>query len=112
MTPLLIPLEGHGHHGGLDGASSVLPVVDSLLLLLVLLAGAVAFYLWRKGTLTLPGLATRRSPEDEAKQILADRFASGDISTDEFMERSSILNWTPGSEPSPRRGSRRKSRGR
>jgi putative membrane protein len=110
MTPLLIPLEGHGHHGGFDGGSSVLPVVDSLLLLLVMLAGAVALYLWRKGKLTLPTLAARRSPEDQAKQILADRFAHGDISTDEFMERSSILNWTPGSDPSPRRGSRKQSR--
>ena len=110
MTPLLIPLEGHGHHGGFDGGSSVLPFVDGLLLLLVLLAGAVAFYLWRKGKLTFPGLAGRRSPEDEAKQILADRFARGDISTDEFMERSSILNWTPGSDPSPRRGRQKKSR--
>jgi len=109
MTPLLIPLEGHGHHGGFDGGS-VLPIVDSLLLLLVLLAGAVAFYLWRKGKLTLPTLAARRSPEDQAKQILADRFAHGDISTEEFMERSSILGWTPGSDPSPRRGTRRKSR--
>lgn len=110
MTPLLIPLEGHGHHGGFDGGSSVLPLVDSLLLLLVLLAGAVVFYLWRKGKLTLPTLAARRSPEDQAKQILADRFAHGDISTDEFMERSSILNWTPGSDPSPSRGSRKRSR--
>ena len=110
MTPLLIPLEGHGHHGGLGDGSSVLPLVDSLLLLLVLLAGALAFYLWRKGRLTLPTLGARRSPEDEAKQILADRFARGDISTEEFMERSSILNWTPGSDPGPRRGGRRKSR--
>lgn len=110
MTPLLTPLEGHGHHGGFDGGFPVLPVVDSVLLLVVLLAGAVAFYLWRKGKLTLPGLAARRSPEDEAKQILADRFARGDISTEEFMERSSILNWTPGSDPSPRRGSRKKGR--
>jgi len=109
MTPLLIPLEGHGH-GGFDGSSSVLPFVDGLLLLLVLLAGAVAFYLWRKGRLTLPTLAARRSPEDQAKQILADRFAHGDISTDEFMERSSVLNWTPGSDPSPRRSNRKRSR--
>lgn len=110
MTPLLIPLEGHGHRGGFDGGSSVLPFVDSLLLLLLLLAGAAAFYLWRKGKLSLPHLAGRRSPEDEAKQILADRFACGDISTEEFMERSSILNWTPGSDPNPKRGRGKKSR--
>jgi len=107
-----MPLEGHGHHGGLDGGFSVLPFVDSLLLLLVLLVGATAFYLGRKGKLTLPTLPARRPPEDQAKQILADRFAHGDISTDEFMERSSILNWTPGSDPSAHRGSRKKSRRR
>lgn len=110
MDPLLIPLEGHGHHGGFDGGSSVLPVVDSLLTLLVLLAAAVAFFLWRTGKLTLPNLAGRRSPEDEAKQILADRFARGDISTEEFMERSSILNWTPGSDASQAHGTRKKRR--
>jgi len=42
-----------------------------------------------------------RSPEDEAKQILAERFARGDITSDEFLERSSILNWTPGTDPLP-----------
>jgi len=110
MEPLLIPLEGHGPHGGLDGGASWLPLVDSLLLLLVLLAGAVAFYLWRKGKLTLPALTGRRSPEDHAKQILADRFARGDISTEEFMERSSILNWTPGSDAIQRRRSGGRSR--
>lgn len=107
MTPLLTPLEGHGHHDGFGGGSSMLPFFDSLLLLLVLLAGAVAFYLWRKGKLTLPNLTARRSPEDGAKQILADRFARGEIGTDEFMERSSILNWTPGSDSSPPRGIRK-----
>lgn len=40
----------------------------------------------------MPRFTTRRSPEDTAKQILADRFARGDIGTDEFMERSSILS--------------------
>jgi hypothetical protein len=43
-------------------------------------------------------LAGSRSPESEAKKILAERFARGDITTDEFMERASVLNWTPGSE--------------
>ena len=99
MTSLLVPLQGHGPHGGFDGGFSVLPLVlGSFLLLLVLLAGLTAFYLWRQGRLTLPNLAIRRPPEDEAKRTLADRFARGDISTDEFMERASILNWTPGND--------------
>jgi uncharacterized membrane protein len=77
-----------------------------LLLLLLVLA---ALYLWRQGKLPLPKLASR-SPEDEAKRILAERFARGDINSDEFLERSSILNWTPGTEPlpsSPRKNRRR-----
>jgi putative membrane protein len=57
-----------------------------------------AFYLWRQGKLPL-NLGKPRSPEEDAKKILAERFAQGDISTEEFMERSSILNWTPGAEP-------------
>ena len=34
-------------------------------------------------------------------RILAERFAKGDISTEEFMERASVLNWTPGSDAWP-----------
>ena len=99
----MTPLDIHGRHG-FDGGFSLLSFVGSFFLLLVLLAGLAAFYLWRQGKLTLPTFGPRRSPEDEAKRILADRFARGDISTDEFMERSSILNWTPGSDtPAPRR---------
>jgi uncharacterized membrane protein len=79
----------------------MLPFLGSLLLLLLLVLAAL--YLWRQGKLPLPGLASHRSPEDDAKRILAERFARGDISSDEFLERSSILNWTPGSEPLPSR---------
>ena len=31
--------------------------------------------------------------------MLAERFARGDITTDEFMEKASVLNWTPGTDP-------------
>ena len=48
-------------------------------------------------------------PEDEAKQILAERFARGDISSDEFLERSSILNWTPGAQPLPSKSRKKRS---
>jgi putative membrane protein len=109
MTTLLSPLEVHGPHG-FDGAFSVLPFLGSFFLLLILLAGLAASYLWRHGKLTMPSFAARRSPEDEAKRILADRFARGDIGTDEFMERSSILNWTPGSEATQIRRPRKKRR--
>ncbi len=108
MSTLLLPLEMHGPHG-FDGGFPVLPFLGSFFLLLLLLAGLVAFALWRQGKLDVPGLVSRRSPEDAAKQILADRFARGDISSDEFMERSSILNWTPGSDTRPPRQLWRKS---
>ena len=69
------------------------------LLLLLLLLGATAFFLVRRGKLAAPPwLAMRNSPEADARRILAERFARGDISSDEFMERASILNWTPGSD--------------
>ena len=88
----------HDHHG-VESSLSVMPFLGSFLLLLLLVL--VALYLWHQGKLPLPKLACHRSPEDEAKRILAERFASGDISSDEFLERSSILNWTPGTDPLP-----------
>jgi putative membrane protein len=107
---VLIPLDGggHGHLGGgpheiVEGSSSIMPFVGSALLLLLLLAALTALYLWRQGNLPVPSFARPRSPEDQAKSILAERFAKGDISTDEFMERSAILNWTPGSDSMPAR---------
>jgi putative membrane protein len=88
----------HGHHG-VESSLSVMPFLGTFLLLLVL--ALVALYLWHQGKLPLPKLGSHRSPEDEAKQILAERFARGDITSDEFLERSSILNWTPGTDPLP-----------
>src|SRR4029453_1306416 len=91
---------GYGHHA-FESSLSMLPFLGSLLLLLLLLLVLAALYLWRQGKLPLPKLASHRSPEDEAKRILAESFAGGDISSDEFLERSSILNWTPGAAPLP-----------
>ena len=98
--PPLVPLHP-GPHGWEDNSFSVLPFFGGFLVLLLLLLGLSALYLWRQGT--LPKLISRRSPEDDAKRILAERFARGDISSDEFMERSSILNWTPGNDSLPPR---------
>jgi putative membrane protein len=93
------PFEGrHGYHG-LESSLSMLPFLGSLLLLLLLVLAAL--YLWHQGKLPLPKLGGHRSPEEEAKGILAERFARGDISSDEFLERSSVLNWTPGTDPVP-----------
>jgi len=96
-----------GHHGGHEAAGAWFPFVGlSLLLLFLLLTLAAAAYLWRTGRLDRLTQLVRPSPEQEAKRVLADRFARGELSTDEFMERASVLNWTPGSDswPARRRG--------
>ncbi len=115
-NPLLIPMEGggFGHHGH-PWAAGQLPVdhlgagippfapflgATMLFLLFLLLLGT--FFLFRRGHLgPPPWVGGLRSPEAEAKRILAERFARGEIATDEFMERASVLNWTPGSEAYP-----------
>lgn len=57
------------------------------------------FILTKRGYLNPPRLAGHSSPESGARTILAERFARGDISSDEFMERAAVLNWTPGLDP-------------
>ncbi len=77
------------------------------LLFLMLVAGAL-FYLVRTGRISPPRwMSTHFSPELEARKILSERFARGDIATDEFMERASVLNWTPGVEPTRPKSHRR-----
>lgn len=73
--------------------------------LLFLLFCVATFLLVRRGTFGAPPwLAGQRAPEAaqapeaEAKKILSDRFAQGEIGPEEFMERASVLNWTPGAE--------------
>jgi putative membrane protein len=87
------------------------------LLFFLLLAGT--FFLVRRGHFGPPPWAggtpwgSRNAPEADAKKILAERFANGDISSDEFMERASVLNWTPGAEPQyPQQGRNWKSKKR
>jgi len=99
MTPHVPFHGGHGAHGWVETSLSVAPVLGSLLLLLLMLLALASLYLWRQGKLTLPTLGSGRSPEDEAKRILAERFARGDIPSDEFLERASMLNWAPGTNP-------------
>jgi putative membrane protein len=67
-------------------------------LLMLLVLGTLVFFLVRHGQFGAQSLPGSRSPESEAKKILAERFARGDITSDEFMERASVLNWTPGSD--------------
>jgi putative membrane protein len=94
-----VPVHGsHGANGWAESSFSVAPILAGFFFLLLLLA-LTGFYLWRQGKLTLPTLGGVRSPEDEAKRILAQRFARGDINSDEFLERASMLNWAPGTNP-------------
>ena len=74
-----------------------------MFLLTLLIIGATLFLLSRRGIIGPPPWLRHglHSPEGEAKRILAQRFASSEISSDEFMERASVLNWTPGSEAWP-----------
>lgn len=74
-------------------------------LLIALALGALFFTLARRRGHTPPwGPHRAPRPEDQARQTLADRFARGDITVEEFMERASALNWTPGQSEEPRRG--------
>ncbi len=99
MVNALIPFAGPGMHHVVESQFSVMPLMAGTFGMLAVLA-LFGCLLWRSNRLPL----IRRAPramlaEDSAKQILAERFARGDISSDEFMERSSLLNWTPGVEP-------------
>ena len=74
--------------------------------LLLLLVIATAYLLMRPGGYLANRQLTRQpSPEDDAKRVLADRYARVDITTDDFLERASVLNWTPGNDvyPSPKK---------
>lgn len=85
------------HHSALANHEAfALLGVPMFLLFLILLAGT--FLLVRRGQFGPPPWLNRPSPEAEAKKILAERFARGDIDSADFMERASILNWTPGSD--------------
>ena len=106
MTPVLttavtVPLEIHGHEGGGGGFLEPLLGFGGLLLLIALVFLGLVL-LRRYGlipdTLTL---GRRPSPEDGARRLLAERMATGEVSTEEFMERASVLNWTPGSDVNP-----------
>ncbi len=88
---------GHGHLHHADSFFGA-PLVGGFLLLTLLLLVGTALYLWHTGRWNL-GRPAITPPEEEAKRILAARFARGEINAEEFMERSAILNWTPGVTP-------------
>jgi uncharacterized membrane protein len=102
------------HHfppgAGPDGhAFMFAPFSGGLMFVLFLLIAGTLFYLARTGRIAAPPWASvRTTPELEARKVLAERFARGDISSDEFMERASVLNWTPGVEPAKVKGGRKR----
>jgi putative membrane protein len=98
---------GHGLHVVHESSLAALPIFGGFMLLLLLLAGLTALYFWRSGR-SLPALGRSAAPELQARRILAERFARGDITTDDFLERASILNWTPGIEAASNRRRRNK----
>lgn len=101
----MTPLEGHMHDGAMAGGMGwMAPIMGSLFAVVMFLTAIAAWKAWRNrgqlsGWLGRARLANPMSPEHKAREILATRFANGEIDSQEFMERSSMLNWTPGVEP-------------
>ncbi len=101
--PLLIPLEtpvdGVGHEDQASGFLEPLIGFGSFIVIAALLV-ATFLFLRRKGLLPqvspLQWTGRAPGPDETARQLLAERFARGDISSDDFLERASVLNWTPG----------------
>jgi putative membrane protein len=98
-APLSVPLAGVEHLGDVPfGAEVALSAV--LVLVVALMVGAGFLQLRHTGITLLAWLTSQDDlPETEARKILAERLARGDISTEDFFERASILNWTPGVGP-------------
>ncbi|GAB3452086.1 hypothetical protein GCM10027570_29860 [Streptomonospora sediminis] len=81
----------------------------AMLLFLLLLLGALAYLLFSRARGHRPPWAggVSEPPEYDARKLLAERFARGDITADEFHERASVLNWTPGTSGGGRKGGTR-----
>ncbi|MGQ4267832.1 SHOCT domain-containing protein [Nocardiopsis changdeensis] len=96
-TAAVTDLAGHPPWG--DGPPPFAPLGALMFCLLLAAAALAAFVLIRRrGGGPPPWAAGPRPapPEYEARRTLADRFARGDITVEEFMERASALNWNPG----------------
>jgi uncharacterized membrane protein len=96
-------LEIDGREG--DGGGFIEPLLGfgGFLLTIALLILTVVL-LRRYGLIPDQLPFTRRpAPEDSARQLLAERMAKGEVSTEEFLDRASALNWTPGSDLKPGR---------
>lgn len=95
MPPGFVVEPGHGHQEWV-ALCNPLGVIGWVLLLVGLAAAVTTLLLWRAGRLPLRGLPSGRSADEQARHVLAERFARGDISSEDFLERCATLNWTPG----------------
>ena len=84
---LLADTDGRGHMGNWDGGWMWLWAVVMMAVFVVLVVWVVRAIVGPIGT----GKTTPRDPADRAREILAERYARGDISTDEYRERSGEL---------------------
>lgn len=79
------------------GPPPFVPGVLMFCVLMLLVLSALAFTIARRKGHAPPWAGPRTPrPEESARSVLAERFARGDITVEEFMERASALNWTPG----------------
>lgn len=105
--PLDIPVDGVEPGDAEFGLLEPLLGLGTVVLIIAVLL--TAFFLLRQrgglSSLSLSRLWPARSPvpEDSAKQILAERLARGDLAPEDFLERASMLNWTPGAIDTHRR---------
>ncbi|MFJ5120178.1 SHOCT domain-containing protein [Kitasatospora sp. NPDC088548] len=102
---------GHGHGHVLGGWGSGLMVVVGLLVLAVLVMAAIALFRYvsrslrpapqgpaAAGSAGAPGRAATPTPE----QLLAERFARGEIDAEEYRHRLDVLRSVNGpGEPGP-----------
>ena len=80
---LLADTDGRGHMGDWDGGWMWLWAVVMMALFVVLVVWVVRTIVGPTGT----GKTAPRDPADRAREILAERYAKGEISTDEYRER-------------------------
>jgi putative membrane protein len=89
MLTTLATHPGPWHDGGAPGYWPVFPIMFGLFWLAVLGAG---FYLVRRRmTVSAAATAAASDPMAKAQELLAERFARGEIDEDEYLMRRSAL---------------------
>ncbi|MFP5345999.1 MAG: hypothetical protein ACLGIA_03090 [Actinomycetes bacterium] len=81
---------GWGHMGGWGAGSGLLVTLAVLAVVAAVVAAAVALARSARSDrppADAPGAQDRTDPEERARLILAERYARGEIGTDEYRER-------------------------